>query len=133
MFKCVLLVISFIPTSIIFLFYGSVIYGSFVKIWGVDNSLTFSHYITGFEESLGSLADSLLLAVIATPIAGLFGMMIAYLVVRKKFFGKNFVEIVSMMTFAVPGTVVGIGYTLAFNGKPFFLSGTALIIILLFI
>jgi iron(III) transport system permease protein len=46
-------------------------------------------------------------------------------------------EIVSMLTFAVPGTVVGIGYILAFNQKsvlfPFILTGTAWIIIFLLI
>ncbi len=35
-----------------------------------------------------------------------------------------------MLTFAVPGTVVGIGYILAFNEKPLLLTGTAAIIII---
>jgi iron(III) transport system permease protein len=42
-------------------------------------------------------------------------------------------ELVSLLTFAVPGTVVGIGYILAFNQPPLVLTGTAAIIILLFI
>jgi iron(III) transport system permease protein len=46
-------------------------------------------------------------------------------------------EFVSMLTFAVPGTVVGIGYILAFNQStalfPFVLTGTAWIIMTLLI
>ena len=46
-------------------------------------------------------------------------------------------EFVSMLTFAVPGTVVGIGYILAFNQRsalfPFVLTGTAWIITTLLI
>jgi iron(III) transport system permease protein len=38
-----------------------------------------------------------------------------------------------MLTFAVPGTVVGIGYILAFNAPPLQLTGTAAIIVLLFV
>jgi len=38
-----------------------------------------------------------------------------------------------MLSFAVPGTVVGIGYILAFNQPPILLTGTAAIIIILFV
>ncbi len=70
---------------------------------------------------------------IATPIAGIPAMIIAFLVVRKNFPGKRLMELVSLLTFAVPGTVVGIGYILAFNQYPLKLTGTAAIIVLLFI
>ena len=79
------------------------------------------------------IKDTLLLSSIATPIAGILAMVIAFLVVRKNFPGKRLMEMVSLLTFAVPGTVVGIGYILAFNTPPLVLTGTAAIIILLFI
>jgi iron(III) transport system permease protein len=60
-------------------------------------------------------------------------MIIAFLVVRKEFIGKGLMDLTSMLTFAVPGTVVGIGYILAFNERPFLLTGTGAIIALLFI
>jgi iron(III) transport system permease protein len=59
-------------------------------------------------------------------------MVIAFLVVRKTFPGRRLMEFVSMLTFAVPGTVVGIGYILAFNDKPFLLTGTAFLIVMAF-
>jgi iron(III) transport system permease protein len=122
-----------IPASIVILFYSSVIFGSFVQTWGVDNTLTFKHYVSAFHDAFDALKDTLVLAAIATPATGIIGMIIAYLVVRKKFIGRTFIEVSSMLTFAVPGTVVGIGYILAFNDRPIMLTGSALIIILLFV
>ncbi len=122
---------------LVFIFYGTVIYGSFQKLWGVDATLTLKNYIDMFAVGKDYIIDSLTLATIATPIAGLMGMFIAFLIVRKKFPGKGIMEFVSMLTFAVPGTVVGIGYILAFNTKsallPIVLSGTPWIIIFLLI
>lgn len=128
-----LFAICALVTGVVCLFFGAVVYGSFVKIWGVSNELTFENYTLAVQQSWGALSDSLVLAAIATPITGIFGMMVAYLLVRKSFKGKSLMGVLAMLTFAVPGTVVGIGYILAFNQPPLQLTGTALIIIMLFI
>jgi iron(III) transport system permease protein len=124
-------------TGIVFLFYGMVIWGSFQKLWGVDATLTLHNYIQMFEVGKDYIIDSLSLSTLATPITGILGMFIAFLVIRKKFMGRGVMEFVSMLTFAVPGTVVGIGYILAFNQRsalfPFVLTGTAWIITTLLI
>ena len=124
-------------TGMIFLFYGMVVYGSFQKLWGVDSTLTFNNYIEMFEVGKDYIIDSLTLSTLATPITGILGMFIAFLVIRKHFIGRGVMEFVSMLTFAVPGTVVGIGYILAFNQRtlifPFVLTGTAWIIVTLLI
>jgi len=120
-------------TLIIFLFYGMVLFGSFVKLWGANHTLTLDNYIHVFTIGWKYIRDTLLLSSIATPLAGILAMIIAFLVVRKQFPGKRLMEMVSLLTFAVPGTVVGIGYILAFNQPPLVLTGTAAIIVLLFI
>jgi len=129
-------------TGIILAFYGMVVFGSFTKQWGADNSLTIKNYVELF--TLGSdyfraVATSLYLAAIATPLTGLLGMMIAFLVARRRFPGKGVMEFVAMLTFATPGTFVGIGYILAFNNPPFdnpplqaVGMGSAFLIIMLF-
>ncbi len=119
--------------GIIFLFYGMVFFGSLVKLWGANHSLTLNNYKHVFTVGWEFIKDTLILSSIATPIAGILAMIIAFLVVRKNFPGKRLMELVSLLTFAVPGTVVGIGYILAFNQPPLVLTGTAAIIILLFI
>jgi len=124
-------------TMIVFLFYGMVIYGSFQRLWGVDATLTLMNYVEMFQVGKDYIIDSLSLSTLATPITGLVGIFIAFLVIRKKFIGRGIMEFVSMLTFAVPGTVVGIGYILAFKQRtmlfPFVLTGTAWIIVTLLI
>ncbi|HBY56882.1 MAG TPA: ABC transporter permease [Candidatus Atribacteria bacterium] len=124
-------------TGIVLLFYGTIVYGSFQTLWGVNPTLTLKNYVEMLEVGKDYLFDSVFLSSIATPITGILGMFIAYLIIRKKFIGRGLMEFISMLTFAVPGTVVGIGYILAFNQKsilfPFILTGTALIIIILLI
>lgn len=117
-------------TSVIFLFYFTVIMGSFFTLWGVDFSLTLEHFKYSWDVGLESIKDTLILAGTATPFTGLLGMVIAFLIVRKSFWGKNILQFSSLLSFAVPGTVIGIGYVLAFNEKPLVLTGTAAIIIL---
>ncbi|WP_163859315.1 ABC transporter permease [Paenibacillus elgii] len=118
---------------IVIAFYLLVPIGSFIKLWGINNSFTWDHYKYVFSLGQKSMKDTLLLSIIATPIAGLLGMIIAFLVVRKQFIGKKALESVSMLSIAIPGTVIGISYILAFNQAPLALTGTALIIIVAFV
>lgn len=120
-------------TGVVLLFYGSVLWGSFVTLWGVDNSLTLDHFKYVFTVGFGAIKDTLILGLVSTPIIGILGMVIAYLLIRKQFIGKKLMEFFTIIPFAVPGTVVGIGYILAFNEKPLLLTGTAMILILAFI
>lgn len=114
-------------------FYILIPLGGFFKVMGVDYSLTLAHFQYVFDLGTSALKDTTLLAAIATPITGVLGMVIAFLVVRKKFFGKGFIEFTSLLAMAVPGTVIGIGYVTAYNSKPLVLTGTATIIVISFI
>ncbi len=120
-------------SGVIILMYGVVLFGSFTKIWGIDHTLTVQNYLYVFKVGGQYVLDTIEIALIATPIGGVLSILIAYLVVRKRFIGRGAMEFISMLNFAVPGVVVGIGYILAFNTPPLRLSGTALIIILVFI
>jgi iron(III) transport system permease protein len=123
-------IVCLIFSAIIILFYGTVLFGAFVKVWGINNTLTFDHFKYVLSLGWEPLKNSIVIAAIVTPITGLLGMIIAYLVMRKEFIGKHFMEFSSMLTFALPGTVVGIGYILAFNDKPFLLTGTLAILVI---
>ncbi|WP_375752837.1 ABC transporter permease [Vibrio sp. HN007] len=117
------------------LLYGSIVFGSFTVNWGVDYTLTFANYINLFGMGLGegawpSLISTMTYAGIAAPITATFGLLIAYIVVRQQFHGKKVVEFVTMLCFAVPGTVAGVSYILAFNDAPVYLTGTAAIVVI---
>jgi iron(III) transport system permease protein len=59
--------------------------------------------------------------------------MLAYLLDRQQFAGKRAFEFAAMLNFAVPGTVVGIAYILAFNAPPIELAYTGLILVACFV
>jgi iron(III) transport system permease protein len=63
------------------------------------------------------------------PLGGLYGILVGYLVAKKAFVGRRTMEIVSMTNYALPGTIVGIAYLVAFNDPPIELTGTALVIV----
>lgn len=119
-------------SGIIILFYGTVLMGSFVKVWGINYAFTLDHFKYVISMGWDALKNSIVLASISAPIGGMLGMVIAYLVVRKNFYGKKVMEISSMLTFAIPGTVLGISYIVSFNQKPLLLTGTALILVAAF-
>ncbi|MDC9622926.1 iron ABC transporter permease [Xenorhabdus sp. XENO-7] len=124
----------FIWVTFNILLYGSIFYGSFTVNWGVDYTLTLDNFINLFGQGMSdgawpSLLDTLLYAGIAAPITAILGLLIAYVVVRQEFRGKKAIEFTTMLCFAVPGTVAGVSYILAFNDAPFYLTGTAVIII----
>ncbi|MCI2166406.1 MAG: iron ABC transporter permease, partial [Ewingella americana] len=84
------------------LLYGSIFYGSFTVNWGVDYTLTFANFTKLFGQGFSdgawpSLLDTLLYAGIAAPITALFGLLIAYIVVRQQFRGKKTIEFSTML------------------------------------
>ena len=119
--------------GVVILFYGVIVAGAFAKLWGIDPSFTLRNFEYVWGVVREAIMDTLLIAGISTPISGLLGMAIAFLVVRKSFPGKNAMDFISMLSFALPGTVVGIGYILAFNRRPFLLTGTLAILVLNFV
>lgn len=118
--------------AVIILLYGSVIYGSFIRTWGYDYTLTLDQYKKALAYGWDSLKNSMVLGLISALIGGLFGMVIAYITAKRSYYGKRFIEVSSVLMFAVPGTVLGISYVLAFNTKPLVLTGTAAILVIVF-
>ncbi len=106
--------------------------GSFVKLWGVNYSLTLDHFRYVMDLGIKPILDTTLLAVIATPITGILAMVIAFLTVRRRFPGRGYMEFTTMLAIAIPGTVIGLGYILTFNTGPLVLTGTAAILVIAF-
>jgi len=115
------------------LLYGSIFFGGFVKLWGIDHTFTLKNYQDLLSHGIPVLLDTMRLSALAAfPSAGL-GFLIAYLTLRHRFFGRTALEFSAMLSYAIPGTVMGIGYILAFNAGALQLTGTGAIIVLAFI
>lgn len=124
--------------------YAMIVFGGFVKIWGLDHSFTLEHYIRAFGVSwdgglnwTGVAWDSfwttMEIALIAAPLTAAVGLLTAWLIVRQRFPGRGVFEFALMMSFAIPGTVIGISYIMAFNLPPLQMTGTAAILIACFV
>ena len=106
----------------------------FFPLTGKWFKLVFSRY-----HGLKAFRDSFVLSLIAAPITALLSMIISYLVVKRNFKSKGFIEAVSMLAMAVPGTVLGVGYIRGFSGGLFHtgllsgLYGSAAILIIVFV
>jgi len=125
----------------VILMYICVPFGACFNTWGYDFTLTTKWFVRVFEKYKGFQAfrDSFLLSLAEAPITALLSMIISYLVVKRKFKAKGFIEFVSMLAMAVPGTVLGVGYIRGFVNGVFgtgFLAGiygSAAILIIVFI
>jgi iron(III) transport system permease protein len=119
---------SLVGLFVLFL-YALLVYASLVVAFGANGHFTLAHYHVIFTEGLKAIGDTLLIAGIGMPLGGAYGVLVGYLVARGRFRGRQALEILSMINYALPGTIVGIAYLIAFNDPPIALTGTALIII----
>ena len=107
--------------------YATVIVGAFVNILGVDNTFTLSNFqyvLSGIGND--AMIDTTILALIATPIAGVLGMLVAWLVVVRLRATAGVIDFLGMLGLSVPGTVLGIGYLITYN-KPFIIGRVQLL------
>lgn len=126
---------AFIVVFIAFILglYGTIVAGCFVANWGIDYSFTLKNITEALQRGRTAIVDTFTLSAIATPFAGLIAMMAALVIVRKKFAGKRVLEGLILAPFAIPGTLIGISYVLAFNKPPLILVGTGAIIVINYI
>jgi len=125
--------------------YGMALAGGFVETWGRDYTFTFRHYVKAFGIEWGphgllwtgaawnSFWTTVELSAIAAPLTAAIGILAAWLLTRQKFAGQALFEFGTMLSFAIPGTVIGVSYILAFNVPPIEITGTALIIVVCFV
>jgi iron(III) transport system permease protein len=118
-----------IPVAVmVLLSFGVIVFGSFVKIVGVDNTFVIDHMLN--TQSNLAIWNSFKVSLGAGLFGAVVGTLLAYVIMRGKFPGRNVMEMLALSGFALPGTVIGVGYIIAFNRPPFLLTGTIWIIIL---
>ena len=121
--------------------YAMALAGGFVELWGRDYTPTLRHYVKAFGVEWGpngliwagaawnSFWTTVRLSAVAAPLTAALGLLAAYLISRQRFIGRSAFEFGTMMSFAIPGTVIGVSYILAFNVPPIEITGTALILV----
>ncbi|HET6596913.1 MAG TPA: iron ABC transporter permease [Anaerolineales bacterium] len=113
---------AYLICAFVILLYATIVYGSFSFSWGVDFTPTLRHWSMVVTRGVEAILDTTFLSALATPFAAFLGMVIAWLVVRKNFSGKEILDFSSNLGGAVPGTILGIGFILVFNKPPLALA-----------
>lgn len=140
--KIPLTVFCTLCATFVILMYICVPIGACFPTWGYKffplTGKWFNQVFTKYH-GFKAFKDSFILSLISAPITALLSMIISYLVVKKKFKAKGFIEAVSMLAMAVPGTVLGVGYIRGFSGGVFHsgflqgLYGTGVILVIVFV
>ena len=125
--------------------YGLVLASGFVRTIGRDYTPTLEHYLTGFRieqtdnglffsgSAWNSFFATTQVSLVAAPLTAAIGILTAWLLTRQRFGGQGLFEFGTMLSFAIPGTVVGVSYILAFNIPPVEITGTGLILVICFV
>jgi iron(III) transport system permease protein len=143
-----------VPCTFILIVFASVFLGSFVKTWPYDFSLTFKHYdfpslggyaplwtkfwvsvLKGEWQSIiaykyAPIWNSLWVSIWVAIGGASLTLLAGYIVEKKRPKGDQVLYTLSVLPAAIPGTVMGLGYILAFNKPYFFIYGTFWIIII---
>lgn len=146
---------SVLISACILLVFVTVFFGSFVRTWPYDFSLTLAHFDfpslgasvplwTAFWQSVlppSPLRDmiaikyapiwtSLMVSLVVAIVGASVTLVAAYIIEKKKPRGEQLLYSLSVLPAAIPGVVLGLGYVLAFNKPSFFIYGTVWIIII---
>ncbi len=126
--KVPFVLITTLAAGAIFICFAVVLAASFYKILGVTDRFVLSNYLDFTSNQ--AIYNSIRVSLVAAVIGAVIGVLLAYVIVRGKFFGRSFIEMASLSGFALPGTVLGIGYLLAFSAPPLQLTGGIMILAL---
>ena len=81
--------------------YGLLVFASLVAAFGADHTWTLRHYQVIFTDGRKAIIDTLIIALVGMPLGGLYGVLVGYLVARGPGPGRQAMEIVSMINYAL--------------------------------
>lgn len=113
----------------ILLVYGTLCYGAFTKAWGYDWSFTLENIQYVFLKGR-QIWNSIRYGLLSSLGAAFLAMMLAYIVQKKQVGLNKALDFLAILPGAIPGMFLGIGFVMAFNGKPLELTGTSTIMVL---
>jgi len=110
--------------------YALIPLGSLVRLWGTDWSLSLEHYtFRSTAEGAWPIVNSVKLALLSGVLGTALALLTAYVIERRRPPGRRAIEALSLLPAALPGTVIGVGYILAFNVPPILLTGTVWVLV----
>jgi iron(III) transport system permease protein len=127
--RVLLFVFCAFVTFIVLAQFLAMVGGAFSRIWGVDPGFTLAH----LKDSLDyrrELLNTLSFSFASACITALLGTLISFLVLRTGLPFRRLADLTVMIPAAIPGSLIGLAFVLAFNSRHFRLTGTRIVIVL---
>ena len=100
---------------------------------GVVQGINLNNYRTILSRLGSNIFNTYYFSLVAIVFIVIFGILVSYILVRKKGKVANVIDTLIMFPYVIPGSVLGIGLIVAFNKPPIVLVGTAAIMIISYI
>jgi len=112
-----------------------VVISSFMKTRGPIFLREFSldNYATVFSRVPAAVFNTFRLSITSIIIMVIAGLLVAYVITRKRSAATAGLDVMLMIPYVLPGTVIGIALITAFNRPPVVLTGTAVILIIAYV
>ncbi|MCL2866643.1 MAG: iron ABC transporter permease [Clostridia bacterium] len=114
---------------------ATVVVMSFIKtdFTGFIGGFSFDNYRAIASRLSRNITNTYWFSLVAIIFIVLLGMLISYIIVRKKGLVASAMDALVMFPYVIPGSVLGICLIVAFNRRPIVLTGTAAIMIISFV
>lgn len=108
----------------------AVIIAAFTKRSYNSTSFTLEYFTVVAERGFSSTFYTILFSLCVGVITAFFGQILAYLIRRVRIPAGGIIDFIATVPFVLPGTLIGVGYAIAFNKAPLLLTGTWFIIVM---
>lgn len=131
-FNILIHVFSYLVVGVAFLPQIYILYESFRKTSGKAfvPGYSLQSYESAFEVAGDAIKNTFVIGLSALALIILLAVLVAYLVVRRRNAANGMIDIISMLPYIIPGSVVGIALIMAFNTRPLILTGTMIIMVI---
>ena len=100
---------------------------------GMVQGINLSNYEAILSRLGRNIKNTYVFSLVAIVFIVILGILVSYILVRKKGKVANLIDTLIMFPYVIPGSVLGIGLIVAFNRKPLILVGTSAIMIISYV
>ncbi len=100
---------------------------------GMVKGINLNNYAAILSRLGRNIRNTYVFSLVAIVFIILLGILVSYILVRKKGKVANIIDTLIMFPYVIPGSVLGIGLIVAFNRKPIILVGTSAIMIISYV
>jgi len=113
----------------------TVVISSFIRtdFTGFIGGFTLENYEKILSRLKTNITNTYYFSAVAIVFIVIFGMLISYILVRKRGKVASIMDLLVMFPYVIPGSVLGVCLIVAFNRRPIILTGTAAIMIVSYV